>query len=390
MAGKFSHNLKYIFSTIRSSFLPALFFLCALTMFYADNPYSDEMSFTLHYLMLITAATAMSLLYFANQSKPLFSLLVGFAGYLVINNLKLKYGAEYIDSAEFRCVCFALPLNFILLYFLPQTKLRIRRNVLLLLFILTQAFILQKYGSFINNIPHLDILLEAVSLWACVLWCLMLGVIALNISFKNTIINTGLFYADTCLFMGLLYSQTSSGLTTFFLGFTLIIFCTVILDLYHRYHYDTLENVNSKVSFANHAVSKFPFKYSVALFSIDNRDKLQTVLGEKKLHILEQMLINRILEMQYEVYLYRYNDSELMMVFYENARHTKEFVENIRHNIAATEFIFASHKSIKITISSCISEKTRKDLYASEVTERARNALHKNHRFNCNIITVVS
>ena len=60
------------------------------------------------------------------------------------------------------------------------------------------------------------------------------------------------------------------------------------------------------------------------------------------------------------------------------------------NNIAATEFVFASHKSIKITISSCISEKTRKDLYASEVTERAHNALHKNHRFNCNITTVVS
>jgi len=285
---------------------------------------------------------------------------------------------------------FALPFNFVLLYFLPQTKLLRRRNVYLLLFILIQTVALQKYGEFINYIPHLDILLEAMPIWACALWVVLLIPLAINISFKNTILNTGLFYADTCLFMGLLYSRTSSGLTTFFLGFALIILCTVILDLYHRYHYDILENVSSKTAYINHATGKFPFKYSIAIFSIDNRDKLQTVLGRKKLLALEQMLVNRILEMPYEVYLYRYNEAELIMVFYENARHTKEFVENIRHNIAATEFVFASHKSIKITISSCISEKTRKDLYASEVIERAHNALHKNHRFNCNITTVVS
>ena len=45
-------------------------------------------------------------------------------------------------------------------------------------------------------------------------------------------------------------------------------------------------------------------------------------------------------------------------------------------------------KSIKITISVCISEKTRKDLDANEVTERTHNALQKNYRFNCNIVTI--
>ena len=72
----------------------------------------------------------------------------------------------------------------------------------------------------------------------------------------------------------------------------------------------------------------------------------------------------------------------------EDARHVKEFAENIRRKVAATEFVFASHKSIKITISVCVSEKTRKDLNASEVTERTHNALQKNYRFNCNIVTV--
>jgi len=100
-------------------------------------------------------------------------------------------------------------------------------------------------------------------------------------------------------------------------------------------------------------------------------------------------VVNRILEMPYELSIYRYNESELIMVFKnEDARHVKEFADNIRRQIAAAEFVFASHKSVKITISVCVSEKTRKDLDASEVTERTHNALQKNYRFNCNIVTV--
>ena len=387
---KKAENLKYIFSTIKSSFLPALFLFLGLLLFYAQNPYEFSLATILHYGFLIIATLTSVLLFLSDRSKPLFSLIIGIVGYCIINTLKVKYGEEFAASSEFRCLCFILPLNFALLYFLPQSKLLQTRNKYLLLLLLAEAALFSHIGTFINHIPHIDITLEAMPLWACALWIMLLAPLAINISFKNTIINTGLFYADTALFLGMIYANTPSGQTTFFLSFALILFCVTLLSLHYSYHYDYLENVGSKIAYLNEANSKFPYKYTIALFSIDNRDKLLKVIGRKKLTVLEQMMVNRIRELPYELSLYRYNEEELIMVFKnEDAKHVKEFADNIRRNIAAAEFVFADMKSLKITISVCVSEKTRKDLDANEVTERTHNALQKNYRFNCNITTTV-
>ena len=387
---KSPENIKYIFSTIKSSFLPAFLLFIGLVTFYAQNPYNDALYTTLHYLFFFASAVGIVLLCLSNQSKPLFSLLLGVVSYIIINQLKIEYGANYASSSEFYCLCFVLPINFVFLYFLPQSDLRARHNTWLLLGLLLQAAILSHIHGFFNFIPHVDISLEAVPLWGCMFWIALLTPLAINISFKNTIVNTGLFYADTALFMGIVYSDSPSGLTTFFLGFALILLCVTILDLYHSYHCDYLENVGSKTSYMNHANSKFPFKYTIAMFSIDNRDKLIAAIGKAQCRVLDQMVVNRILEIPYDFSIYRYNESELIMVFKnEDARHVKEFADNIRRSVAASEFVFASHKSVKITISVCVSEKTRKDLDAAEVTERTHNALQKNYRFNCNITTKV-
>ncbi len=382
-------NIKYIFSTIKSSFLPAVVLFIGLIAFYAQNPYEAGVAVVLHYLFFLVAAANITLLCVSNQSKPLFSLLLGVVSYIIINQLKMRYGENYTSSTEFCCLCFILPINFVFLYFLPQSKLLTGRNTYLLLGLLAQTALLSHLHSIFAFIPHVDITLEAIPLWACVFWIVLLAPLAINISFKNTIVNTGLFYAVASLFMGIVYSNSPSGLTTFFLGFALILLCVTVLNLYRSFNYDELENVGSKIAYMNHANSKFPFKYTIALFSIDNRDKLIGAIGEAQCKVLDQMVVNRILEMPYNFSIYRYNESELILVFKnEDARHVKEFADNIRRNIAAAEFVFASRKSVKITISVCVSEKTRKDLDASEVTERTHNALQKNYRFNCNIITV--
>ena len=386
---KSADNIKYIFSTIKSSFLPAVLLFLSLLLFYAENPYTEGLALTLHYLFLFFAAGTLLLLCIANQSKPFFSLLTGVVSYIIINQLKLQYGEDFVFSSEFRCLCFVLPLNLTLLYFMPPDKLQTARNKYLLLFLLFEAAVLSHTHQIFNHILHIEITLEAIPLWACMLWIVLLTPLAFNISFKNTIINTGQFYAATALFMGIIYSNTASGTTTFFLGFALILLCVTLLHLYRSYHFDYLENVGSRTAYTNHANSKFPFKYTIALFSIDNRDKLVKAIGSAQCRVLDQMVVNKILEQPYALNLYRYNEDELIMVFKnEDAKHVKEFADNIRRAIATTEFVFASRKSIKITISVCVSEKTRKDLNADEVTERTHNALQKNYRFNCNITTI--
>ena len=389
MAFKGSENLKYIFSTIKSSFLPALFLLFGLVMFYSENPYEGGVTLFLHFAFLFVILANCILLYITNRSKPMFSLLTGFAAYLIINHLKVKYGESFISAPEFQCLCFVLPLNLILFNFLPQSKLNTYHNAGILLFLLLQACILQHCCQIFQIIPYVDITVEAMPLWACAIWAIAMVPLIISMSYRNTILNTGMFYAFACIAVGTLQSATLSGLATFYLGFALILLCATILDLYKQHTYDYLEHVYSKKAYTAHSNSKFPFKYTVALFGIDNRDKLLQVIGDKKMRNLEQMVINSIIGMPYELTVYRYNENELIMVFKnENAKHVKEFADNIRRNIAASTFILADGRNLKITISVCVSEKTRKDRNPLEVIDRAHESLQKSYRFNSNIITV--
>ena len=386
---KSSGNLKYIFSTIKSSFLPAFFLLLGLVLFYAESPYEGGLPLFFHYAFIFTAIVNFIILCLTDRSKPMFALLVGFTGYLIVNHLKREYGESFVSSSEFQCLCFVLPLNLLLLYFLPQSKLNTYRNTGLLLFLLSEAAVLQHCCQFITVIPHVDITIEALPLWSCMVWTAILVPFVVSISFNSNFINTCSFYAFTCLALAITYSTTAFGLTIFYFCFSLILLIATVLDIYKRRHYDYLEHVYSKKTYTAHSNSKFPFKYTVAMFSIDNRDKLLQVIGTKKMKSLEQMIINAILAMPYELTIYRYNSDELIMVFKnENAKHVKEFADNIRRNIAASEFILSTGKNLKITISICVSEKTRKDRNAAEVIDRAHEGLQKTYSFNSNIITV--
>lgn len=384
-----SSSLKYVMSTIKSSFLPAMIFACGLVFYFAQNPLNCETASVLHISFYTSAGIGLALLALVNRSKPFFSLLTGSLCYIFLNWCKNKYGSEYQTGAEYLWICFALPLNLLLFYFLEPRKLQTRGCFWLSICLLLQLSLIQHGGEIITQLPYLSINFGAMPMEAAVLWLLILAPISIDISFKNTIVNTGLFYADSCLFLGLMYSDTASGVTVFFLSFALILLCTTILDLYRQYNYDTLENVGSYNAYLSHANNKFPYKYTIGLFSIDNRDKLLKVIGEHKMQELEQMLVKRICEFPYNIAVYRYIiPSELIMVFKnEDAKHTMEYAENIRHVIAASTFTFSNGKDVKITISISVSEKTRLDLNATSVTGRAHNSLQKAYRFNCNIVT---
>lgn len=379
----------YIFSTIKSSFLPALLLLCALAFFYAENPTAENVPLILHCCFWATTAVAAVLICLADQTKPLFSLLLGLTAYIIINQLRHETGVDFCTQPEFQALCLVLPLDLVMLHYLPQKKLLRSENLYLLLFLLAQAVAVPLLFPLLSHIPHLSVTLEYMPLPTVALWLASLFIILLGICTHKSILLTGTFYADCALFMALIYAGDLFGLTIFFLIFSVILCLFTVLDLYHRYFYDSLDDVYSKNAYFNHAHHRFPFKYTIAIFSLDNRDKLLQILGAKHLQTLEQMVIDRIKNMPYDMSFYRYTAEEIILVFKnEDAKHVKEFADNIRRTVAVSEFILANHKSLKITISLCVSEKTRKDLNATEITERAHNALQKNYRFNCNIVTV--
>ena len=381
-----SGNLKYIFSTIKSSFLPALCFALGLILFYTYQPYEISVEYYLHYAFYIISFLSLSALFFVNRSKPFLTLLTGSACYLLLNNLKISLGEDFIFSAEYLWMCFLLPINLAVFYFLPPSKLKNIRNYYLLLTTLAEMAFAQKLGGFITNIPYVDINIGAMPMWAAVVWILILVPLAFDISFRNTIVNTGLFYADSSLFLGLLYAGSSSACTTFFFVFALILCLTAILDLRHLYRYDYLDGVGSYQSYLAQANGKFPFKYTIGLICIDNREKIFQKLGSRKIKVLEQMIIDRIKEFPYETEVFRHERNEWILVFKnETAKQVMDYAEDIRRTFAGSEFIFSDSETLKLTVSICVSEKTRKDLNAAEVINRAHNTLQKANALNSNI-----
>ena len=379
-------NAKYIFSTIKNSFLPALCFALGLVFFYSYQPYESATNPYLHVIFYCLSFVSLSGLFFVNRSKPFLSLLCGMFCYLLLNNLKIMKGAEFSGSAEFLWLCMLLPLNLGTYYFLPPAKLKNMRNFYLLLLTFAELIFAQNFGEFILQIPYIDMTVGMMPLWITIVWILVLVPIALDISFHNTIVNTGLFYADTALFFGLIYADNASACTTFFLTFSVILSVTAVLDLRHLYRYDYLDGVGSCQSYISQAGNKFPFKYTIALLCIDNREKLFKAIGKRKVKILEQMIVNRIQDFPYEIEIFRHEVNELILVFKnETAKHVMDYAEEIRRTLAGSEFIFQDQDSVKITVSICVSEKTRKDLNAAEVINRAHNTLQKANSLNCNI-----
>lgn len=378
--------LSYIFSTIKSSFLPAFCFALGLMFFYAYNPYEQSIPVYLHYTFYVVSFLSMCALYFFNKAKTFLTLITGILCYILLNNIKISLGENFALSPEYIWMCFLLPLNLMIFYFLPPTKLKKNFNFYLFLFMLFELAFVQKFGSFISQIPYIKVNVGTMPLWAVIVWTFILVSMMLSLSFKSTIVNTGLFYADSSLFFGLIYADSASACVTFFSTFLIILSLSALLNLRHLYRYDYLDGVSSYQSYISQAVNKFPFKYTIGLICIDNREKIFKEIGKRKIKILEQMVVDRLKIFPYETEIFRYDRNELILVFKnETAKKVIDYAEDIRRTIAGSEFIFADKQSLKITVSICVSEKTRKDLNAAEVINRAHNTLQKANSLNCNI-----
>ena len=313
MAQRLSNSLTYICGTVKDSFVPAFIFGTALVLFYGQMPFTSELSQLLYYIFSAVSAIVLILLYLINRSKPFFSLLLGITAFLVLNHLKHTYGQECIHQTQYIWLCFLLPLNLLVFYFLPAFRLRSKKGIIITFFLLLQMILLEHANGLILNIPFVKIYWQSMPLWSVALWFSVLVLLAINISFKNTLPNTGLFYADVALFLGFIYADNASAVSVFSLTFATILLGVTLLDLYNGYKHDILQYVDSYNLYLSRAANKFPFKYTVGLFCLDNREKIMTQAGAKSLRILEQMLINKIIEEAPEdTEIYRYKNDEFL------------------------------------------------------------------------------
>lgn len=389
MTRTLTDSLAYICNTIKKSFIHAFFLTAALIVYYAQNPLDSTVNQIMYSFFIGLSCVEIFVLYFTNRSKLFFSFLLGLMALLFLNWLKKINGGELIHCAQYIWLGFLLPLNFMFFYFLSPQNWKSNYGFFIFLLILMQMALIEHIDGLFLKLPDDLVLGKEILLWNIFVWLIFFSVLVIHMSIKNTLINIGLFYAELAFFLSFIYADDASAVAIFSLTFVVIIFGVTLVDIYSQYKYDVLDNVYSYDAYLSHTAGKFPFKYTVGVFSLDNREKILEQIGHKKTLILEQMLIDKLIsEIPEDTKIYRYKENEFLMVFKnEDARHTYEYCDNIRRSVAASEFVLISKKSLKVTISICVSEKTRKYIDARVVAERGHNGLQKGGRFNNNIVT---
>lgn len=383
-----SLNMEQILPLIKNVFIPSALFGIALLCFFAYGQIAPASLTTLHCAFYIISFSSFMVLLYYNQSKPVFYILTFVLSYILINHLKNTLGADYATSSYYINLCFFIPLNLAIFYFIPNHRLLTRLNVYLLLGLFLQFSIGEFLGSsgFKINLNLLSGHLADISILSFVLFVVTLSLFFMKSAQKGYILDYALMFAGLNILMALLYSHSPTALTIFYSNAALTLLVAIIQDIYHNTYKDILTGLASRYAYMLNS-EHFPLKYSIGLISIDDYEKLLKVFGRGDRDTLVRMIVSKISEEEGEENIYRYNEDEFVIIFKnEDKNECFEHLEKIRRNIAAAEFILNHRKkSVKITVSTCASEKKRSDANSVEVLFRARKTLQKANEFSHNI-----
>ena len=386
---KFFKNFNLIVPQIQNSLLPTFIFACALLGYFIYGEISVLARHNLHTIFWSSSLITFFILSLFNYRKPFFFLLTIIVSYILINYLKRQYSLDYLSYPSYINLCFFAPINLAIFYFLHNQKLFCSRNLYFFMLIFLEIAIgeaLNDYNFVISfnseadgiNLNSLSVLLFLIFLIAAFIKCNISGYIE----------DTSLFFSGLNIFAGYYYSASSTALSIFFSAATITLLLGTIKNIHYALGHDFLTGLASRRAYLKES-AKFPLKYSLSIICLDNYKHLYKAFGHFKTQKLLQMLANRLIELEPENPIYRYSTDEFILIFKnDNLKQSFVKLDNIRREIAASEFMFSSkQKGIKLTISGCISEKKRSDSNATEVLIRARKTLQKTYQFTQNLIS---
>lgn len=385
---KLQENIERILPLIKNIFVPAGFFSVGLLSFYACGNISVSTQNFLHILFFALCFTGFMILLYFNKTRPVFFIFILTLSYIIINYLKNIYGNNYTISPYYINLCLFLPLNFALFYFIPDHRLMTKINIYLLLAVFAQ-FSLVEFLSQEKIALNLNIetrYFGNISILGLLVYIICLTIFFLKTAQKGYILDYALFFTSLNTFFALIYSDSASALTIFYTTAALTVLTALIMEIRYNTYKDSLTGLSGRYSYMINSAS-FPLKYCIGLVSIDDYNKLINIFGRKDRDALVRMIANKILEEEPEENIYRYNEDEFVIVFKnEDKNESFEHLEKIRRAIASAEFILNNRKkSIKLTVSTCVSEKKRSDANSIEVLFRAHKTLQKANEFSHNI-----
>ena len=358
---------------IKNSIFSALIFAISVFCFYLFEPISHLAMTWLHIsFYLISFVSILTLLYF-NQRKPIFFIIISLLSYILINLLKLKFPNIYATNDSFLWLKNFIPLNLLILYFLPQNKLLSKENIYLIIIIFLEIAIGEKLSLYLPNISFLLFFITST---------IMLG----KATQTGYVLDYSLFYATVSLMLGIHYYTDPTAITVFFSSCSLIILVSIIQDLIYKTYKDELTNFYSRNAYIIHS-NTLPLKYSIAIINIDDYDKLGIAFKKRGLSNIVRMLAIKIAENLKTEDVYRYNKDEFLIIFKDESKENAfEVIEGIRRSIASSKFkIDNKNKIVNLTVTCIVTEKKRSDANSNEVIKRAKKVLQKTLNFSHNI-----
>ena len=386
---RFLKNLKLIMPQIRNSLLPALIFACAFLGYFIYGEISPVARYNLHLIFWSANIICLAVLFYFNRSKPFFYILTIMVSYIIINRLKRYYSLDYMSTTAYLNLCFFVPVNLGWFYFWSARKLLSKQTVWVLMIFFTELAVGEYFDrfnfaiAFNSGVDGLNLNSLSISLFLIVIISAFI-----KCSLSGYQEETALFFSLLNIFAGFYYSASSTALCIFFSAAAVTTLIGVVKNIYYSLGHDFLTGLASRRAYLKES-KKYPMKYSLAVICLDNYDHLAKLLGSFKTKKLIKMLANRLSELETDNPLYRYSVDEFILVFKnENLKQSYEKLDNIRREIAASEFMFSDRqKGLKITISGCVSEKKRSDSNATEVMVRAHKTLQKTYQFTQNLIS---
>lgn len=381
-------HFEKVLPAIKNIFIPAFIAGFAILCFYIHGPITKVSMLTLHTSFYVLSFTSNMILLYFNYRKPIFFIFCLVLSYMLINLIKAKYGANYLDSAAYNNLCFFIPINLGLFFFWPNRRLLKRENIYLLLAIFVQYAIAEQLSRYdlklsFNHNANMTSGLSDTNL--CIFGILLVATF-IKSSISGRIMDYSLFFASLCISVGVYHSDSATALSSFYASASLCIIIAIIQTLYNETYRDTLTGLSSRNAYMIHS-KDFPLKYSIAIISIDDYEKFGNTMGRRSQNILTKLVATKIAELEKDEAIYRYNDDEFVLLFKnEDKEESFEKVEVIRRAVAAASFLFNPKRPpLKLTVSAAVSEKKRSDANSVEVLVRARKVLQKTRSFSHNV-----
>ena len=365
-------TLLKFFSYVQTSYVPALILLSALFLGSFYQTFEPSQNNALHICFyVLTIMNVFFLFWFKNTRNLLFVLLIFFL-YFIFNSLRDSYAD--INNL-YLWLSFIVPINIFIIFRLPQYSTRC--------FLILIAFLAE--GALIENI-HTLYTSPYFNLCAIIAWSIVLLYTLISISIIPSTHNTALFFASILIWLSFLNVNNTSLFILYLFAAECVIFSTTLYQKFYTFYYDEVTGVYSFNTFKAHDTKKFPPKYTIAFFYIDNYIKLLKVFGQIQTNKLVQMILKRISPLVPQTFIYRLKDNEFCFVFFDNdIKQTYDIIEDMRRLIAGTEFVLSKKKIIKLTITPVVSEKRRSDADVFAVLMRMYENFHQKYRFTQNM-----